>query len=72
MSKDLTDRPVRPTSAARTIALTVTFSVDARADEHLQSDEAINSEISSWLESLDATVHALELTEPTSKPGPGG
>ena len=38
-------------------------SVDTRADAHLQSDERIRREIRSWLESLDATVHTLNLDE---------
>ena len=71
MSHDVAARPTTP-NTPRTIALTVTFSVDARSDEHLQNDEAIRGEIESWLESLDATVHAVELAEPTSQPGAGG
>lgn len=60
MAKDRTPQTKKPV----THTLTVTFSVDARPGEHLQSDEAIRSEIHSWLEGLDATVHTVTLDEP--------
>ena len=71
MSKDRTPTPTTPTER-RAHTLTVTFSVGARADERLQSDTAIRSEIGSWLESLDATVHVVDLAKPVMEPRRGG
>ena len=42
-----------------TYTATVTFTVHDHSDEHLQRVQAIKGEIKSWLESLDATVHAV-------------
>ena len=42
-----------------TYIATVTFTVSDYSDEHLQNVQAIKAEIESWLESLDATVHAV-------------
>jgi hypothetical protein len=42
-----------------TYALLVVFTVDARSDEHLQDQQAIRDEATSWIESLDATVQGV-------------
>ena len=42
-----------------TYTATVTFTVHDCSDEHLRHIQAIEAEIRSWLESLDATVHAV-------------
>ena len=39
--------------------LTVTFSTDEDTDEHLQTPQEVEDEITSWLESLKATVQAV-------------
>lgn len=43
--------------------LTVTFTVDPESDEHLQTEQGIRDEIASWLESLRATVHQINVEE---------
>ena len=35
------------------------FSADARTHEHLHSVQGITDELAAWLESLNATVHAI-------------
>ena len=39
--------------------VTVTFTVHAHSDSHLQGAQAIEEEFESWLESLKATVHSV-------------
>lgn len=39
-----------------------TFVVHEHTDEHLQTEQAIKDEITSWLESLRATVQKIEVT----------
>jgi len=46
----------------RTYTVTVTFTVNDRTDEHLQNKRAIRGEVQSWLESLNATVHNINVT----------
>jgi hypothetical protein len=45
----------------KTYTATVTFTVDADADAHLQSEQAIRDEITSWLEGLKAEVEAVTI-----------
>jgi hypothetical protein len=42
-----------------TITATVVFSVHAGTDEHLQTEQAICAEFTSWLEDLRAKVHRV-------------
>lgn len=42
-----------------TYTATVRFTVHNYSDEHLCHIQAIKAELESWLESLDATVHAV-------------
>ena len=42
-----------------TYTVTVTFTVHAHSDPHLQGKQAIRDEFESWLESLEATVHSV-------------
>ena len=42
-----------------TFTVTVTFTVHAHSDPHLQGAQAIEGEFESWLESLKATVHTV-------------
>lgn len=44
---------------ARTYQIAFRLTVDEGTDEHLQTPEAVRSEIASWLEGLAATVHAI-------------
>ena len=45
-----------------TYVVTVEFSVDETdRDEHLRDEDAVEGEITSWLESLDAEVHAVQV-----------
>ena len=44
-----------------TYTLLVIFTVDARTGEHLQDEQSIRDEAASWLESLDATVHCVNI-----------
>ena len=48
---------------ATTYSLLVVFTVNARSDEHLQDPQAIHDEATSWLESLDATVHGITVRD---------
>lgn len=43
--------------------LEVTFEIDFTADEHIQTPQAITDEVRSWLESLNATVTAVQVRE---------
>ena len=45
----------------RTFSVTFTLVVGAETDEHLQTPDGIESEITSWLEYLQATVQMLEV-----------
>jgi len=44
-----------------TYTLLVIFSVNPCSDEHLQDQQAIRDEAESWLASLDATVHGVNI-----------
>jgi hypothetical protein len=44
-----------------TYTLLVIFTVDPCSDEHLQDPQAIRDEAESWLSSLDATVHGVNV-----------
>ena len=44
-----------------TYTLLVIFTVDPSTDEHLRDQQAIRDEAESWLESLDATVHGVNI-----------
>ena len=44
-----------------TYTLLVIFTVDPRTGEHLQDEQSIRDEAESWLESLDATVHGVNI-----------
>ena len=44
-----------------TYSLLVIFTVDASTDEHLHDQQAIRDEAESWLASLDATVHGVNI-----------
>jgi len=44
-----------------TYTLLVIFTVDPDADEHLQDQQAIRDEAESWLTSLDARVHGVNI-----------
>jgi hypothetical protein len=46
----------------KTYTLTVVLSVDDHADEHLQTVQAVEGEVRSWLEGLGATVQTLAVT----------
>lgn len=42
-------------------AVTITFTAHTDTDEHLQNEQAIVSEITSWLEGLNAIVHTVDV-----------
>jgi len=44
-----------------TYTLLVIFTVDPSSDEHLHDQQAIRDEAESWLASLDATVHGVNI-----------
>ncbi len=44
---------------SQTITITVAFTVHPATDEHLQNEQNIKDEITSWLESLKATVQTV-------------
>ena len=44
-----------------TYTLLVIFTVDPCTDEHLQDQQSIRDETESWLSSLDATVHGVNI-----------
>lgn len=44
-----------------TYTLLVIFTVDPRTHEHLQDQQTIRDEAASWLTSLDATVHGVNI-----------
>jgi hypothetical protein len=48
-------------TGTRRYVLEVTFTVDFTADEHAQTPQAIRNETRSWLESLGATVQAVNV-----------
>ena len=48
-------------NATTTYALLVIFTVHPDGDQHLHDQQAIRDEAQSWLESLDATVHGVNI-----------
>ena len=44
-----------------TYSLLVIFTVDPSTSEHLQDQQSIRDEAESWLASLDATVHGVNI-----------
>ena len=50
------------TSGEKTFSVAVTFTVHAQTDAHLQTRRAIRDEVTSWLESLNATVRDIHVT----------
>ncbi len=44
-----------------TYSLLIIFTVDPSTDEHLHDQQAIRDEAESWLASLDATVHGVNI-----------
>jgi hypothetical protein len=44
-----------------TYTLLVIFTVDPDSDAHLQDQQSIRDETESWLASLDATVHGVNI-----------
>jgi hypothetical protein len=48
---------------ATTYSLLVVFTLDARSEEHLPDQQAIRDEATSWLQSLDATVHGVNVRQ---------
>ena len=57
MAMTATTAPNQPV----TYVLLVIFTVDPSADEHLLDQQAIRDEAESWLTSLDATVHGVNI-----------
>ena len=57
MATTATNTPNQPV----TYALLVIFTVAPGFDEHLQDQQAIRDEAESWLTSLDAKVHGVNL-----------
>ena len=57
MATTATTTPNQPV----TYALLVIFTVDPCTDEHLHDQQAIRDEAESWLASLDATVHGVNI-----------
>ena len=47
----------------REYIVTVRFTVDANAEEHIQTARAIEDEVRSWLASLDADVQVVTVDE---------
>ena len=50
-----------PSNQPVTYTLLVIFTVDPSTDEHLQDQQSIRDEAQSWLASLDATVHGVNI-----------
>jgi hypothetical protein len=50
-----------------TITATVVFSVQPDTDAHLQDEDAIRAELTSWLEDLRAIVHRVDVTRESPK-----
>lgn len=44
-----------------TYALLIVFTLDARSAEHLQDQQVMRDEATSWLQSLGATVHGVNI-----------
>jgi len=57
MATTATTTPNPPITCTRLVI----FSVDPCIDEHLQDQQAIRDEAESWLASLDATVHGVNI-----------
>ena len=57
MAMTATTNPNQPV----TYALLVIFTVDPGTDEQLQDQQAIRDEAESWLTSLDARVHGVNI-----------
>jgi hypothetical protein len=55
------DQPTRsrPMTDTDTYTVVVKFMVTDDSDEHLHDAQAIRDEVTSWLEGLGATVHAV-------------
>jgi hypothetical protein len=51
-----------------TYTLLVIFTVDPCTDAHLQDQQAIRDEAESWLASLDATVHGVNIRKTEAAP----
>ncbi len=47
--------------AKKTFQIVFRLTVDASTDEHLQTPDAVASEIRSWLEGLHAAVHVISV-----------
>jgi hypothetical protein len=56
-------------ATGKTYTVTVTFTVHEHSDDYLQSEQAISEEFESWLESLNATVHAVTVRPESEKSG---
>lgn len=56
-----TATPQTPTTKTTIYELRIVSTVDSQSDEHLQSEQAIRDEASSWLESLNGTVERVSL-----------
>lgn len=46
---------------ATTYLMLVVFTLDARIEEHLRDQQVLRDEATSWLQSLDATVHGVSV-----------
>ena len=57
MATTVTTTPNRPV----TYSLLVIFTVVPSTDDHLQDQQSIRDEAKSWLASLDATVHGVNI-----------
>ncbi len=57
MATTATTSPNQPV----TYSLLVIFTVHSSTDEHLHDQQAIRDEAESWLASLDATVHGVNI-----------
>ena len=57
MATTATTTPSQPV----TYALLIIFTVGARTHDHLQDQQAIRDNAQSWLTSLDATVHGVNI-----------
>lgn len=53
-------------NATTTYTMLVIFTVRSDSDQHLHDQQAIRDEAQSWLESLDATVHGVNIRKAES------
>ena len=51
----------------RTYPVVVTFTVREGGDKHLQTRQVIEQEVQSWLESLNVTVHGVNVHRESPK-----